>query len=58
MDCKNEIYAKNWVKNTWTAKKSTPEKSQRSNSLKGQRLKLREEVNYRMMQVNDVSNKG
>ena len=39
-------------------KKSTPEKSQRSNSLKGQRLKLREEVNYRMMQVNDVSNKG
>ena len=20
MDCKNEIYAKNWVKNTWTAK--------------------------------------
>ena len=21
MDCKNEIYAKNWVKSTWTAKK-------------------------------------
>ena len=20
MDCKNEIYAKNWVRNTWTAK--------------------------------------
>ena len=20
MDCKNEIYAKNWVKSTWTAK--------------------------------------
>ena len=21
MDCKNEIYVKNWVKSTWTAKK-------------------------------------
>ena len=20
MDCKNEIYAKNWVRSTWTAK--------------------------------------
>ena len=27
MDCKNEIYAKNWVRSTWTEKKSTPEKS-------------------------------
>ena len=37
MDCKNEIYAKNWVRSTWTArvnsnKKSTPTKSQRSKS--------------------------
>ena len=29
MNCKNEIYAKNWIRNTWTAK-SQPEKSQRS----------------------------
>ena len=28
MDCKNEIYAKNWVKSTWTAK------SQRSTTIK------------------------
>ena len=28
MNCKNEIYAKNWVKSTWTAK------SQRSTTIK------------------------
>ena len=28
MDCKNEIYAKNWVSSTWTAKVN-PKKSQR-----------------------------
>ena len=28
MDCKNEIYAKNWVRSTWTAKVN-PKKSQR-----------------------------
>ena len=28
MDCKNEIYAKNWVRSTWTAKVN-PRKSQR-----------------------------
>ena len=27
IDCKNEIYAKNWVKSTWTAKVN-PKKSQ------------------------------
>ena len=32
IDCKNEIYAKNWVRSTWTAKKSTLAKSQRSKS--------------------------
>ena len=30
IDCKNEIYAKNWVRSTWTAKKSTLGQSQRS----------------------------
>ena len=30
MDCKNEIYAKNWVRSTCIAKKSTLQKSQRS----------------------------
>ena len=29
MDCKNEIYVKNWVKSTWTAKVN-PGKSQQS----------------------------
>ena len=28
MDCKNEIYVKNWVRSTWTAKVN-PRKSQR-----------------------------
>ena len=32
IDCKNEIYAKNWVRRTWT-KKVNPEKSQRSKSM-------------------------
>ena len=32
MDCKNEIYAKNWVRRTWT-KKVNPEKSQWSKSM-------------------------
>ena len=26
MDCKNEIYMKNWIKNTWTAKSQPWEK--------------------------------
>ena len=29
-DCKNEIYAKNWARSIWTAKRSTLRKSQRS----------------------------
>ena len=29
MDCKNKIYAKNWVRSTWTTKVN-PRKSQRS----------------------------
>ena len=32
MDCKNDIYTKNWVRSTWTAKKSTQSQSQRSKS--------------------------
>jgi len=31
---KNEIYAKNWVRSTWTAKSQLWQKSQRSNSRK------------------------
>ena len=27
MDCKNEIYAKNWVRSTWTAKVNYSKKS-------------------------------
>ena len=27
IDCKNEIYAKNWVKSTWTAKVNSGKKS-------------------------------
>ena len=34
MDYKNEIYAKNWVKSTWTAKSQPLQKSQRSTMAK------------------------
>ena len=27
IDCKNEIYAKNWVRSTWTAKVNSGKKS-------------------------------
>ena len=27
IDCKNEIYVKNWVRSTWTAKVNSGEKS-------------------------------
>ena len=44
IDCKNEIYAKNWVKSTWTAKVNPQSKStvkvnagQRSSQRPGQR---------------------
>ena len=32
IDCKNEIYAKNWVRSTWTAKVNSGKKSQRLKS--------------------------
>ena len=32
IDCKNEIYAKNWVRSTWTAKSQLWQKSQKSKS--------------------------
>ena len=32
IDYKNEIYAKNWVRSTWTAKVNSGKKSQRSKS--------------------------
>ena len=32
IDCKNEIYAKNWIRSTWT-EKVNPEKSQLSKSM-------------------------
>ena len=44
IDCKNEIYAKNWVRSTWTAKVNSGKKStvkvnggQRSGQCPGQR---------------------
>ena len=36
IDCKNEIYAKNWVRSTWTAKSQLLQKSQRSKSTTSQ----------------------
>ena len=45
IDCKNEIYVKNWLRSTWTAKvnygkKSTVRQSQRStvNAVNGQQM--------------------
>ena len=45
IDCKNEIYMKNWVRSTWTAKvnsgkKSTVSQSQQStvNAVNGQQM--------------------
>ena len=40
MDFKNEIYVKNWVKSTWTTKKSTLEKINSQTYLKSQRPTL------------------
>ena len=59
MDCKNEIYAKNWVRSTWTArvnsnKKSTPTKSQRSKSTQVNNLSMMMSANV----VGDVSRCG
>ena len=34
IDCKNEIYAKNWLRRTWTEKKSTLEKVNGQNQRK------------------------
>ena len=38
MDYKNEIYAKNWVRSTCSAKKSTMKKSQRPVKVNGQQM--------------------
>ena len=40
MDCKNEIYSKNWVRSTWTAKVNSGKKSQWSKSTLGQSQRL------------------
>ena len=45
MDYKNEIYAKNWVRSTCSAKKSTLKKSQRSKStVNGQQMMSQDDV--------------
>ena len=46
IDCKNEIYAKNWVRSTWTAKVNSDKKStvkvngQSKSTVNGQRSTL------------------
>ena len=44
MNCKNGIYAKNWVRRTWTAKVNTGE-SQRSTIIRKVNGQLRDDVN-------------
>ena len=44
MNCKNEIYAKNWVRRTWIAKVNTGE-SQRSTINRKVNGQLRDDVN-------------
>ena len=45
MDCKNEIYAKNWVRRTWTKKSQPREKSM---------VKVKLEMMSAMTQSDDV----
>ena len=51
IDCKNEIYAKNWVRSTWTAKVNYGKKSTASQS---QRSTLTSASAWRMTSADDV----
>ena len=55
IDCKNEIYAKNWVRSTWTAKVNLA-KSQRSKSTasQSQRSTMTSAGAWRMTLADDV----
>ena len=64
MDCKNEIYAKNWVRSTWTAKVNSGEKSTVNSPVKvnGQTWKVNGQIprvkrwRQQLTQASDVSN--
>ena len=51
IDCKNEIYVKNWVRSTWTVKVNSGKKSTVSQS---QRLTLTSAGVWRMTSEDDV----
>ena len=53
IDCKNEIYAKNWVRSTWTAKVNYG-KSQRPVKVNGQRSTLTSAGVWWMTSADDV----
>ena len=58
IDCKNEIYAKNWVRSTWTAKVNSDKKStvkvngQSKSTVNGQRWC--QQVRAQMTSADDV----
>ena len=52
IDCKNEIYAKNWVRSTWTAKVNSGKKS--TDKVNGQRSTMTSAGAWRMTSADDV----
>ena len=52
IDCKNEIYAKNWVRSTWTAKVNSGKKS--TVKVNGQWSALTSAGAWRMTSADDV----
>ena len=58
IDCKNEIYAKNWVRSTWTAKSQLWQQvngqSQRPVKVNGQRSTMTSAGAWRMTSADDV----
>ena len=53
MDCKNEIYAKNWVRSTWTAKSQLWVKVNSEQSTEADVSKL--STNWMMTSSSDIS---
>ena len=53
IDCKNEIYAKNWVRSTWTAKVNSGKKS--TVKVNGQRSTMTSACAWQMTSADDVA---
>ena len=53
IDCKNEIYVKNWIRSTWTAKVNSGKKS--TVKVNGQRSTMTSAGAWRMTSADDVA---